>query len=104
MASLLTTTRQKKKKMNRKRLSILVLLLLTMGRSLASDSTFVLSKEGFLSIVRSYHPVLKIAGLQVRRAAAEVQQARGAFDRSYQLPWIKKPLTENNITATSIRP
>lgn len=80
MASLLTTTRQKKKKMNRKRLSILVLLLLTMGRSLASDSTFVLSKEGFLSIVRSYHPVLKIAGLQVRRAAAEVQQARGAFD------------------------
>lgn len=66
--------------MNRRKLSLLLLLLWTMGRAFASDSTMILSKDGFLGIVRSYHPVLKMAGFQVRRAAAEVQQARGNFD------------------------
>lgn len=66
--------------MNPKKLSLFLILLLRLSSSFASDSSRVLSKEGFLSIVKTYHPILRMADLQVRRAAAEVQQARGNFD------------------------
>lgn len=66
--------------MKQKKLSLILLLICLFSNSRAGDSLMILSKDGFLSIVRNYHPVLKMAGLQVRRAAAEVQQARGNFD------------------------
>lgn len=44
------------------------------------DTALILSKDAFLSVLRAYHPVLKQADLQVRRAAANILQARGAFD------------------------
>ena len=49
---------------------------------IAQDTTFTLSKDEFLSIIKTYHPVVKQAALQVDRASAEVQAARGAFDPS----------------------
>ncbi len=48
----------------------------------AGDTTFALSKDEFLGIVKTYHPVVKQAALQVNRAEADVQAARGSFDPS----------------------
>lgn len=47
---------------------------------MAQDTTLTLSKDEFINIVKEYHPVVKQANLQVDRAAADVQAARGAFD------------------------
>jgi len=47
---------------------------------LAQDTAFTLSKDEFLSIVKTHHPVVKQAQLSVDRASADVQAARGAFD------------------------
>lgn len=55
-------------------------LLFACLSSTAQDTALVLSKDAFLSVLRAYHPVLKQADLQVRRAGANVLQARGAFD------------------------
>lgn len=46
------------------------------------DSAFMLNRDQFISIVRTYHPIMQQAALQVSRAKAEVMQARGAFDPS----------------------
>lgn len=59
---------------------ILFVLLILNYCSHAQDTTLTLSKDELLSIVRAYHPVVRQASLQVERAAAEVQAARGAFD------------------------
>lgn len=61
-------------------------ILLTAGflfvyfSSKGQDTAQLLSKDAFLSVLRAYHPVLKQADLQVRRASANILQARGAFD------------------------
>jgi outer membrane protein TolC len=62
--------------------SILFLLILVASftAKAQSDSTRLLTKDAFLAIVRAYHPVVKSAALQVARAKAGIQQARGAFD------------------------
>jgi Outer membrane protein len=44
------------------------------------DTASTLGKDAFLSILHTYHPVLKQADLLVRRAGAGVLEARGAFD------------------------
>lgn len=62
------------------RLLLLVLLFISGNFSFAADSLRVLTKNDFLGIVRSYHPVILQSGLQVSRAAADVQTARGGFD------------------------
>lgn len=59
---------------------ILVLLLIIYHSAGAADTTMTLGREQFLGIVRTYHPVMKQAALQVERARAEVLAARGAFD------------------------
>ena len=63
---------------------LLVVLLLSTTQSYAADSLRVLTKNDFLGIVRSYHPVILQSGLQVNRAAADVQTARGGFDPMLQ--------------------
>jgi outer membrane protein TolC len=59
---------------------LLVVLLLLAANAYAADSLRVLTKNDFLGIVRSFHPVILQSGLQVNRAAADVQTARGGFD------------------------
>lgn len=56
--------------------------LFSMSHSLyaATDSLVVLNELEFLNIVRQYHPVVLSAGLEVERAYAGIQSARGGFD------------------------
>ncbi len=44
------------------------------------DTTKTLSPDAFLNIVRTYHPVVKQATFQVKRAEADLLSSRGAFD------------------------
>lgn len=46
----------------------------------ATDTSRVLTKDAFISIIKTYHPVVKQAKLQVDRANANVLSARGGFD------------------------
>ncbi|MCF8449978.1 MAG: TolC family protein [Taibaiella sp.] len=64
----------------RNRTIFLLLLMCFPYPNYAIDSLKVLTKDALLSIVRSYHPVVVQAGLQVKRAEAEIQKARGSFD------------------------
>ncbi len=57
-----------------------------------TDSANVLTKDAFLSIVRAYHPVVRSAALQVERAKAGIQQARGAFDPTINAGFSSKTL------------
>ena len=58
----------------------------------ASDSLHMLTRDAFLSIVRVYHPVVRSAALQVERAKAGIQQARGAFDPTIAAGFSSKTL------------
>ncbi len=62
------------------RLICVISLLLSHSAFGINDSLRTLGEKEFLSIVRQYHPVVRSAGLQVIRAQAGIQQARGAFD------------------------
>lgn len=64
----------------RKSSLLLVLLFLFSLHATAADSTYVLTRDGFLSVVRAYHPIAKQAGLKVTLAQMDIRQARGAFD------------------------
>jgi len=44
------------------------------------DSSFVLSFDEYLTLVKAYHPVVKQADLQLSRGAIGIQKAKGAFD------------------------
>ena len=56
--------------------SLLFICLSCQGQDTAST----LGRDAFLSILRTYHPILKQADLLVQRAGAGILQARGAFD------------------------
>lgn len=75
--------RKMKRQMIRK-VSSLLLYALSMfafsAHAAGGDSTKYLSRDNFLSIVRSYHPVVQQADIRVKLADANIQQARGAFD------------------------
>lgn len=45
----------------------------------------VLSEQDFLNIVRSFHPVMKMASIGVDKARAELLMARGGFDPAFYL-------------------
>jgi outer membrane protein TolC len=49
---------------------------------MAQDTAKTLTPDAFLNIVRTYHPVVKQAGLLVQRAEADLLSSRGAFDPS----------------------
>lgn len=59
---------------------LLHVLLVTGLDCQGQDTASTLGREAFLSILRTYHPVLRQADLLVQRAGAGVLQARGAFD------------------------
>ncbi len=59
---------------------LLACLLLCCIFCQAQDTTAILGRDEFISILRKYHPVLRQADLQVERAAAGILEARGAFD------------------------
>ena len=68
----------------RKNKGLLCFLLLSGLFSAAQDTSFLLTKDNFLGIVRSYHPVVKQAALQVDRARAAFLQSKGQFDPALQ--------------------
>jgi len=45
----------------------------------------ILSPEDFIAIVKAYHPVIKQADINIRKASAEITIARGGFDPSFYL-------------------
>lgn len=63
-----------------KKIKILIPLLFLAFNIAAQDSIRRLSLEGFLQAVKKYHPVARIAGIQVDKSRAEVLIARGGFD------------------------
>lgn len=77
--------KQKQKGMKKRRnreLLLLSLFLLWCLNAKGQESQLKLSKDQFISIVKSYHPVMKVAALQVKKAQADIQAARGQFDPS----------------------
>ncbi|HRO43587.1 MAG TPA: TolC family protein [Flavipsychrobacter sp.] len=54
------------------------------------DSALVLGRNDLINIIRQYHPVVLQANLQVKRAEAEVMQARGGFDPLLQSGYDRK--------------
>jgi hypothetical protein len=46
----------------------------------SQDSVRVLSKDAFIKIVKTYHPVIQQAEISIKRAESVMQQSRGAFD------------------------
>lgn len=83
-----------KRRMERLRSSIIFLLAVALPFVVRAntDSTNVLTKDGFLAILRSYHPVVKAANLRVASAKAGIQQARGAFDPTIDAGFSNKTL------------
>jgi hypothetical protein len=65
--------------MNRVGLILSVGMLLMMGPLRAQ----VFTPEAFIQQVKQYHPVAKQAGIQVLKANADVQSARGGFDPAF---------------------
>jgi len=64
----------------RKARFLLILQLIGCLSLQAGEPQHTLSREEYLSIVRSYHPIARQASLFVERSRAAVQEARGAFD------------------------
>ncbi|OYY23373.1 MAG: hypothetical protein B7Y68_06235 [Thiotrichales bacterium 35-46-9] len=65
--------------MKRVGLILSVVILLTVGSLRAQ----VFTPEAFIQQVKQYHPVAKQAGIQVLKAKADVQSARGGFDPAF---------------------
>ena len=65
-------------------------LLLITWPVLGQDSTYVLTRDAFLSIVKKNHPTIKAANIQVRRAGSELLAARGGFDPSVTVDYEQK--------------
>jgi outer membrane protein TolC len=66
------------KKIRNNAMLLLLLLLYAVAPAWAAGKT--LTKNEFLSIVRSYHPFVKQADIRIARSQAEVLGAHGAFD------------------------
>jgi len=56
----------------------------------------ILSPEGFIAVVRQYHPVVKQAGILVEKAKAELTLARGGFDPAVYLEADQKTFDGKN--------
>lgn len=59
-------------------LALCQLLLVATGNVQAQIQT--LSKDEFINIVRAYHPIVRLSDINIDKAKAGVQNARGAFD------------------------
>ena len=56
----------------------------------------VLTEQGFITIVRSYHPVAKQAELLVQKAQADLRASRGAFDPAFYISSSQKTFDGKN--------
>ncbi len=56
----------------------------------------VLTEQGFITIVRSYHPVAKQAELLVQKARADLRATRGAFDPAFYISNSQKTFDGKN--------
>ena len=63
-----------------KKIFLIPLFLFFIQSIKANDSTKILSLNNFLKIVRTYHPVAKLAAIQVDKAKAGLITARSGFD------------------------
>lgn len=63
-----------------KKIFLIPFFLLFIQSIKANDSTKILSLNNFLKIVRTYHPVAKLAAIQVDKAKADMVTARSGFD------------------------
>lgn len=59
---------------------LLIISCLLSGGLTAQDSLRTLNAEQLLSIVRTYHPVVRQSAIAVARSSTEITQARAAFD------------------------
>jgi outer membrane protein TolC len=65
-----------------------LLILLTWSFVLHAQSDSVLSEEQYLQIVRQFHPVIKLANINIDKSKANQQFAKGTFD----------PMVSNELT------
>jgi outer membrane protein TolC len=69
-----------KKRSKMKKLLLLATLLFSAAYSIANDSSRTFTLNSFLQTVKQFHPVVKLAGIQVDKAAANLIAAKGGFD------------------------
>lgn len=79
---------------------MLAVLILPAVIARGQDSTSLLEKtlspDGFIAIVRQFHPVVKQAGILVEKAKAELTLARGGFDPAVYLNTDQKTFDGKN--------
>lgn len=82
MVSHQTITKQTTRRMKRLKNKILLLFSLIVGtiQTYATDSVRYLSKDEFVSIVKSYHPTVRQAYIGVEKAKSNLLKSRGVFD------------------------
>ncbi len=73
-------------------LKIFILILITFPSMLSAqeDDSLSLGFREYLDLVKTYHPVVKQAGLLVDRAKAELRSSRGSFDPKIEAGYDRK--------------
>jgi outer membrane protein TolC len=70
------------------KISILIFGLALSASSFCQDKindTQILSPDDFIAIVKAFHPIIKQADINIKKASAEITIARGGFDPSLYL-------------------
>ncbi len=75
-----------------RRLFFTICLLTSGFGGLAQSDSSTLDVEQVLQLVRQYHPVVKLANIDIQKASAEILRARGAFN----------PLINNYLAAKTL--
>lgn len=69
---------------------ILVAFTLLGNLVFSQDSTSVISLSEYLGYVKTYHPIVKQAGLVISESEAKLMKARGAFDPKIEVDYNRK--------------
>ena len=59
---------------------LLITFFLSCVQSFAQNDSATFNAEQFLQIVKEYHPVVKLAGINIEKTNAEIQIAKGVFN------------------------
>ena len=78
------------------KICLLILIVFLYTKGYAQDSLRTLNAEQVISLVRSYHPVVKQANIQVDKSKADILTARAAFD-----PIISSYATQKTFNGTN---
>lgn len=78
------------------KICLLILIVFLYTKGYAQDSLRTLNAEQVISLVRSYHPVVKQANIQVDKSKADILTARAAFD-----PIISTYATQKTFNGTN---